>query len=38
DIVFTFDKPVSVEQIAIEILNVNDGDRAHVHLWEVRLN
>ncbi|MDP3721539.1 MAG: hypothetical protein Q8R09_03685, partial [Anaerolineaceae bacterium] len=38
DIVFTLDKSVMVEQINIEILNLHDGERAHVHLWEVSLN
>jgi 4-amino-4-deoxy-L-arabinose transferase-like glycosyltransferase len=38
DIVFTLDQSVVVEQINIEILNLHDGERAHVHLWEVSLN
>ncbi|MBA4384205.1 MAG: hypothetical protein C0410_05680 [Anaerolinea sp.] len=38
DITFTLEKPVTATQISINILNTNDGDRAHVHLWEVSLN
>jgi len=38
DVVYSFEKPVTVEQIEIEILNPHDSDRAHVHLWEVSLN
>lgn len=38
DITFSLKKPVNVDQLSIEVLNTNDGDRAHVHLWEVSLN
>jgi hypothetical protein len=38
DIVFSLEKPVSVEQFSIEVLNKQDNDRAHVHLWEVSIN
>lgn len=38
DIIFAFEKPVIVEQISIDVLNKNDNDRSHVHVWEVSLN
>ncbi len=38
DVVFTLENPVDVSKIEIDLLNVNDDDRAHVHLWEVSFN
>lgn len=38
DIIFMIENAVAVDQIEIEILSVHDGDRAHVHLWEVSLH
>jgi hypothetical protein len=38
DIAFALKKPVNVKQIDLTILDKNDNDRAHVHLWEVSLN
>ncbi len=35
DVVFMLEKPVEVSNIDIDILNVHDDERAHVHLWEV---
>jgi len=32
-----FDSPVFVHQLKLEIENVDDGEPAHVHLWEVWL-
>ncbi len=33
-----FEKVLSVDKIQIEILSINDGEIAHVHLWEVTLH
>jgi hypothetical protein len=38
DIIFMIENAADVDQIEIEILSVHDGDRAHVHLWEVSLH
>ncbi len=32
-----FDSPFPVRQLRIEVLNVNDGEPAHVHLWDIWL-
>ncbi|HEX7974385.1 MAG TPA: hypothetical protein VF498_08255 [Anaerolineales bacterium] len=34
---FPFPRPLeNVERIRLEMLSINDGEPAHVHLWEVR--
>ncbi len=33
----TLPQPLRAERIEIQILNVNDGEIAHVHLWEVKI-
>jgi hypothetical protein len=30
------DEPVMVDHLVIEVLNINDGNIAHVHLWEIK--
>lgn len=37
EITLTFEATLAVDQIQIEILSVNDGEIAHVHLWEITL-
>ena len=32
-----FGETLAVEKLTIEVLNVNDGDISHVHLWEIIL-
>lgn len=35
-ITIELDEPVLVDHLVIEVLNINDGDVAHVHLWEIK--
>ncbi len=37
DMTVSFGKSLTVDELKIEILNVHDGEIAHVHLWEVTL-
>ncbi|MBG0788191.1 MAG: glycosyltransferase family 39 protein [Anaerolineaceae bacterium] len=37
ELTLTFDDPVIVDEIRIEMLSVYDGEIGHVHLWEVTL-
>jgi len=32
-----FGETLTVDKLTIEVLNVNDGDISHVHLWEIKL-
>jgi hypothetical protein len=34
-ITIELDEPVLVDHLVIEVLNINDGNVAHVHLWEI---
>jgi 4-amino-4-deoxy-L-arabinose transferase-like glycosyltransferase len=35
-ITIELDEPVMVDHLVIEVLNINDGNIAHVHLWEIK--
>ena len=37
EITLTFNQTLQIDQLAVEILSVLDGEIAHVHLWEVIL-
>ena len=37
EITLTFSDELTVDEIRIEVLSVNDGEVSHVHLWEVTL-
>ena len=35
DVALSLDQPMEVLRVEIEVLSVNDGEPAHVHLWEI---
>jgi len=35
ELVLSLQEPLTVDSLVIEVLNSNDGETAHVHLWEV---
>jgi copper chaperone CopZ len=37
EITVSFENALTVDELIIEVLNVNDGEIAHVHLWEVTI-
>ena len=37
EVTLAFDGELTVDEIRIEVLSVNDGEIAHVHLWEIIL-
>ncbi|NPV55387.1 MAG: hypothetical protein HPY76_01765 [Anaerolineae bacterium] len=37
DVTLKFDQPYETREVWLEVLSVNDGEPAHVHLWEVMI-
>jgi len=37
EMTLAFEKKITLDELKIEVLNVHDGEIAHVHLWEVTL-
>lgn len=36
-VTFNFEQAFEINELTLEVLNVNDGEFAHVHLWEVSI-